>query len=494
MTIGLAHPPQPRKNSSFSTADRRGLALSVYRCFQNYYHGLRLLGPDPQYIGNVRLSINHWQIRDLVQVDESTGAVFHTLDEHIRVMTMKTRSVLGPIRTRNHVSLPYRPRCFHHAAGGLVVAGGVLTTLARACLMGLANLTLDFLGPAAARQARGLFSVHSPAMGAEMSFLLGGMINNAVKIYAQQNSAAAYTAYACNNDLGLYRIDVSDAGVRGDRRIVCDPDTSLNNVHLSADGRMLTATGDSGAVFLVDPALPDPVVRTISTPHDSGFGISYHRNELVFATAFQDGTCCMFDLRNTSSPLHEVRSTRAGHQLGAFRTCRFLHSPVHDLLAVLEHLGRVHLVDVRDLLPESHQVMVFPFALDQYARCGHVGTQLDDDFATDTHRATSIYNDGAAHFPAPLVYDHDYLADVNPNLFRGYTYEPQQAAAAPSLAATRRAQELYRQSVSHVNGEMEIAGLDWLGNQLLVGCEDGGFLVWDVNLRARRSLGSFSYV
>ena len=58
----------------------------------------------------------------------------------------------------------------------------------------------------------------------------------------------------------------------------------------------------------------------------------------------------------------------------------------------------------------------------------------------------------------------------------------------------RQSQQLYQQAVNHVNGEMEIAGIDCHNNQLFVGCEDGGLLVWDVNVRGRRSFGSCSYM
>ncbi|GEQ68000.1 hypothetical protein JCM33374_g1666 [Metschnikowia sp. JCM 33374] len=571
MTIGLVHPPQAAKSSLSLPTDGCGVNMSYYRCFQNYYHGHQFLNPDPQYIPNVRLSINHWQIRDLVQIDSATGQVFHTVDENIRVLSMKSRRhKLGSLRSRNYVSLPYRPRCFHHAPGGLVVTGGVLTTSSKAYSMNLPALASEFACHSYRKQAKGLFSVYRPGMEQEMTFQLGDMINNAVKIYPQQNTRSAYTAYACNNDSGLYMVDISNSGIRGKRRIICEANTSLNNVHRSNDGRIVTATGDSGSIFLLDTASPHPVAKTITTPHDSGFGISYHSNEVVFAVAFQDGTCTMFDLRNTSVPLHEIHSTRPGHSSGAFRTCRFVKSPIQDLLVISEHLGRVHLIDSRDFSAQNHQVMVFPFALDQYARYRQPETPGEDDGDTDVHSAVSVYTDETAHFTAPLVYDYEYLVDVNPKLFKGFTYEPQQgksnqkehsesvndhvSSEAVSMSADcvterpadsdgifsytptrrrdrawrqnsrdftlegrdnreasrhgensffdaqsyrnymRQSQESYQQSVNHVNGEMEIAGLDWNENQLFVGCEDGGLLAWDVNVRARRSFGSFSYV
>ncbi|KAM9894442.1 hypothetical protein OXX79_008704 [Metschnikowia pulcherrima] len=510
MTVGLTHPPTDRRKSVCTQNDRRG-SEQYARCFQNYYHGQRFLSADPHYIAHVRLTINHWQIRDLVQVDAHTGSVFHTEDENIRILSARSPAA-GSLRSRTHLSLPYRPRCFHHATGGLVVAGGVLTTSAKVYQMDISDLTSGSCGGERRHPAKGLFSVYSPAMGSEMSFLLGDMINNAVRIYPQQNSLSAYTAYACNNDSGLYKVDISDSGVCLERMITCDRNTSLNNVHSSADGRVVTVTGDTGTIFLVDPASPRAVRDKISTSHDSGFGISYHSNGHLFAVAFQNGTCTVFDSRNTTSPVHEAESTRPGHQSGAFRTCRFINSPVQDLLAVSEHLGRVHLFDVRDFAAENRQVIVYPFAVDQYARGRTTMEQLDDEFSTDMHRTVEVFDDPAP-FTAPLVYDYAYLTDVNPKLFKGFTYMPATEArevkdvgvameCEPSLGTdvaadgriSSRAQESYSQSLNHVNGEMEIAGMDWYGNRLFVGSEDGGMLVWDVNARARRSCGSFSFV
>lgn len=551
MTIGLT---APRSNLIWSLPDRRALSALYHRCFQNYYHGHRFLNPDPHYITDVRLSINHWQIRDLVQVDPSTGAVYVTNDNSIRVLLMRLRKA-GLVRLRNYLQLPYRPRCFNTTSGGLVVTGGVLTSLAKAYAMKVPNLTQDFAPHGYRKPAKGLFSVYSPAMHAEMLFLLGEMINNAVTIYPQGNLAASYTSYVCNNDLHLYVVDVSDLGVRGDRAVVCEPTISLNNVHQSPDGRLVTATGDLGLIYLLDLAQAQPVARTIRTPHDLGFGISYHPNEVLLAVAFQNGVCAVYDLRRSEAPLAEIRLTRAGHQLGAFRTCRFINSAVQDLLVVLEHVGRVHVIDYRDLGEQNHQVVVFPYALDQYALAQAAPLPRGSDaLETDLHSEVPVYG-SPCHFTAPLVYDYDYLADVNPKLFKNFVYEPaeypvdeavatecqdsvsaldptgfntqnqaqnegtqtspsqtqtspSQTQSSPSQAPQtterlrlqdecqdeRRRHELYLQSVNHVNGEMEIAGIDWNDNQLYIGCEKGGVLVWDVNVRARRSCGSFSYV
>lgn len=138
-----------------------------------------------------------------------------------------------------------------------------------------------------------------------MTFNLGKNINNSVTVYPKDGSSFQYTSYVCNNDSSLYVVDIGNSAVRATRRIICESNT-LNNVHQSPDGRLLTITGDSGNIFLVDPREESPIINTIKTLNDAGFGISYHSNEHVLACAFQNETSLLFDLRRREIPLHEV--------------------------------------------------------------------------------------------------------------------------------------------------------------------------------------------
>lgn len=512
-----------------------------------------------------------------MQIDAATGDVYHTHADAIRALLVRPRDA-AQVTSYEYLRLPYFPRCFNHSSGGLIVAGGVITSLSKVFSMKVPDLTREMGGATHTKPLKGLFSFYG-GCEPEQTFKLGEMINNAVTIYPKNG---AYTSYVCNNDLNLYIVDISNAGVRANRKFICEPNTSLNNVHQLPDGRLLTATGDSSSIFLLDPNMAKPNIQIIKTPYDSGFGISYHNDEHTLAAAFQDGACLLYDLRKLGSePLHEVKSTRPGHQSGAFRCCKFLHSPIQDLLVILEHVGRVHLIDLRDLDKDNHQVLVFPYALDQFARYkderisvrdkllrtqGKVAHEEEDDQSSsereDTHKRFEIYSEDSAQFSAPLVYDYKYLTETNPKLFKDFVYQPQpmpvcslsadNLSVAPSdnhpqwssvpvsfgecdvngsfnetndvprgpisidphdvrnrldlevgersRARTQReparymCDESYQQSVKYIHGEMELAGLDWYDNQLYIGCEDGGLIAWDVNLRARRSFGSCSYV
>lgn len=461
-----------------------------------------------------------------------------------------------------------------------------MTSLSKVFSMDIPNLT-RCLSSSPHRSAKGLFSFTSPFLPEQLTFSLGEMINNAVTIYPKQGgSDSHFTSYVCNNDSNLYVVDISNGRVAPERKILCEANTSLNNVHRLPDGRLLTATGDSNSFFLLDPKMADPHVESIKTAHGSGFGISYHNNENTLAVAFEDGVCELYDLRKaTCEPMSEIKSTRPGHQSGAFRSCKFLHTAVQDLLVVLEHVGRVHLVDLKDPDQENHQVLVFPFALDQFGRYKHERLSVKDkllrsqnsasftddydepDHNGDFHKRFAIYDENTTPFNAPLVYDYSYLANEKPKLFKDFVFqkpslpvcdERRASLAVPAeesspawrsepvsyesthddpnasfhesssmevdsrppdnaleglnlednsgLSRGRHhcpdfqhqrsyvCHDSYQQLVNHIHGEMELSGIDWLDNQLYIGCEDGGVMTWDVNVRARRSFGSFSYV
>lgn len=501
-----------------------------------------------------------------MKIDSQTGSVYHCFRDLIRVLSLNGRG-MKPIRSRTYLTLPYFARCFNHALGGLFVTGGLDNSLAKLFSMKIPNLT----GLSGSRRKHdGLFSVYSPAMASELTYHLGEMINNAVTIYPDANSTASYTSYVCNNDSSLYLVSISDSGIRLNRSIICEPNVSLNKVMQSPDRSFLATTGDSGSIFLIDPSLPKATIESIRTNNDLGFGLSFHPDQHTLASAFQNGSCLLYDLRKPSRPYHEIKSTRPNQQSGAFRSCKFLSSPTQDLLAILEHVGRVHLIDLRNLEKSNHQVVVFPLALDQFSRyktrmrrlsdqsdkllnpntsVGKEGRLEDLDFLIDgdepdhlVHPRWEIFGDAPSQFTAPLVYDFDYLTGENPQLFKCFKYEPpsfpqvnsnnvsdelstkssvsmelesEVGSETPlnafsddstSTASTSTSQisnetqrlrrhfhDSYMQSGNHVNGEMQLSGFDWYENLLIIGSEDGGLSEWDVNVRGRRSFGSFSY-
>lgn len=561
----------------------------------------------------IQCKVIHWQLRDLLQVDMSTGGIYFTRKDTIRELRLGPPAV-----SRTHFDPGYGPRCFN-TNDGATVTGAVMVLLAARHYESYYSDNLASLDRNGAA-SKGLFSFHHEETGVTKTGKLGAMINNAVTVKRETNGQ--YRAYVCNNDSNLYMVDIAGSRLEVAAKINCELNTSLNNVCQLPSNSLLIVTGDSPTVFVCDPKARNGVVDKICTDHDSGFGISHHSGGNQFAVTFQDGTCLVYDARNLKTHTHEIRSTRPGHQSGAFRTCKFSNLQVNDLLVVLEHVGRVHLVDLKCLNePEGHQVIVFPFALDQFASYKdtqlkaarklqqiQTGAEFADEPEEDVHSTVGVYAD-ASHlnpmyghsgqrmsaideqlqFTAPLVYDYDHVTNVKPKMFKNYLYTPpppaaisrvegdapnfnvpswdggeslcradecpeptqrqsagedgpQAAARAhsvaspntrtttpapsmgshfsrrlpraefamvepppgsgeptlPSTAAARAASELhhdsYQQSYNHIDGEMELAGLAWYGHKLLIGCERGGMLTWDINQMARRSFGSYNYL
>lgn len=603
MTIDSSSSSNYVKSISNEHFHKRNKLRSTYnQCFQNYYHSYSYLNPNPVYISNVRATINHWQLRDLMKFDQETNSIYYTKDDSISCLKLnkegKGHGSNDSFASSSMLNLKYFPRCFNHT-NGVIVTGGLLTNASDLFSSKIENLTTS------RRTNKGLFSFYNSHLDVSKTVRVGEMINNDVTVYP--SSSNSLESYICNNDSNLYCLDINNNdSIKVANKINCEINTCLNNVVRNPiNHKILTVTGDSSSIFLVDPTSSSKTFKTISTGHDSGFGISYHPNGNLFSSVFQDGTCLLYDLRNIKKdePLIEIKSTRPGHQSGAFRVCKFSpENDLNDLLIISEHVGRVHVIDLRNLNYDNvddHQVIVAPLALDQYSefknRAGKVNTEEDEDEEEDKnkHQSINIYPNDIS-FTAPLVYDYNYLANINPKLFMDFGYVPPPPTQKPSkeyspppkfnypqwnsndsnsnignsgisptsqrpsisqdpveidedfdtnpdidahlqyvyesldydvpsssniprstsnIANSSNMQasdsgnphasfykDSYQQTISHIYGEMELSGIEFCNpnnsndSKILLGCQDAGILMWDINGVGRRSFGSFDYV
>ncbi|KAK6461519.1 hypothetical protein DFJ63DRAFT_314153 [Scheffersomyces coipomensis] len=447
-----------------------------HKCFQNYYHAYQYLKPNPTYIPHIKTSVNHWQLRDLLQYDSALNLIYYTKSDSIYSYDLNTNTI------SNHCKLNYYPRCFNHSDNGILVSGGLLNSSSKLFSMNIENLSVTSptsISNSPRKITKGLFSFHNSNLNISKSVRLGEMINNGVTIYP--SSSNSYKSYVCNNDSYLYGVDIhNNDSIKIMNKFNLEINTCLNNVIQNPrSDKILTITGDSTSIFLVDPTSPNPNIKTIKSGHESGFGISYHNNGYLFSTVFQDGTCLLYDLRNMShnKPLIDIKSTRQGHQSGAFRVCKFSpQNDMNDLLIISEHVGRVHLIDLRNLNYDNvddHQVLVVPYALEQFGEFKNnvMGNpphhSIDGESDNDKRNLIDIYENVKSKssisrrksssssyystspnsnsnsnspvkksyqpsnsssspfsFPSPLVYDYDYLTNVNPKLFKDFIYVP----------------------------------------------------------------------
>lgn len=539
---------------------------NYYKCFQNNYHAHKLLNANPSYITPALSTVKHWQLRDLIQVNNSKGYVHYTNNKSIKSINLQ--EISSPVKDWN---LNYTPCCYSYTKDGSMITGGLMSPMVSGGGGGggvtpdIKNITPSHSN----RSSKGLFSFHNNETNESFDYILGELINNSVNIYPKLSNQ--YNAYVCNNDSYLYTLDINNE-VKVANQIKCQEGTALNNI-CQSNKNLLTITGDSGSIFLID-SRDNSKINTIETNHDSGFGISYHSNDHIFSTAFQDGTCLLYDIRNLKKSLFEIKSTRPGHQSGAFRVCKFSNSKFggynNDLLVILEHVGRIHLIDLRNLNQiNNHQVIVLPFALDQFSnykleRINRIEKIYNENHNESNHNDLSIYNEDEIEFTAPLVYDYDYLTNHNSKLFKNYTYQPPPppslkvpsyvpppqfnipqwsendsnsncninsnvsptSSARPSLhydpntgvsnndfndfvppnsstvsdhtsvdsSSMLSFYDAYQQSVNHIHGELNLSGVDWFNDHLLIGCDGGGLVKWNINSTARRSFDLASVV
>ena len=237
---------------------------------------------------------------------------------------------------------------------------------------------------------KGIISIYNEDTNESKSLIMGQFINNCVTLH--QKSTQQYDLLTCNNDGHMYQCDISNRDVELVRRY-SDLNFPLNNAALSHDGKTLIVSGDSNRVAIYKQ---DQLINrfTLNYSHNSNWGTStnpsvvqlpsysvhdntsmvdsniieagkgdhgfyncFSENDMLFSTLFQNGVCLIYDVRNTSTPLAEISSTRPNSHNGAFRVCRFSYG-LDDLLFISEHQGRVHVVDTRNFI--NHQVILIP--------------------------------------------------------------------------------------------------------------------------------------
>ncbi|KAI5959897.1 uncharacterized protein KGF55_005129 [Candida pseudojiufengensis] len=422
------NPPIIKRRRNNSSQHFNKVYSHYNKCFQNYYHSRNFLKSNPKYIPNIKPSVNHWQLRNLLKYNYKNQSLFYTKNDCIYSYNLKNNS------SERKVKLNYYPRCFDNY-NDLLVTGGLLTSSSKLFSLNLENLNQSTTTNNSRRNiSKGLFSIYNPENLSIHTVKIGEMINNDVKINKLSN--LQYQSYLCNNDSNLYILDINNnSNLKLISKFNCELNTCLNSSLKIPNSNLITCVGDSSSIFLIDPKQgSNPVVKTINSKHEGGFDISYHPNGLIFSTVFQDGVCQLYDLRNLSSPLKTFNSTRMGHQSGAFRVCKISkQNQFNDILIISEHVGRIHLIDLKTF---EKQIIVIPAALDQFGnykeslvkkdneeeKCEEEQEE-DNEIDFKQHYPIKIYSDDVS-FTSPIVYDYDYLTHVNNKLFKDLTYKP----------------------------------------------------------------------
>mmetsp|Transcript_13588 Transcript_13588/g.34180 ORF Transcript_13588/g.34180 Transcript_13588/m.34180 type:complete len:256 (+) Transcript_13588:3-770(+) len=190
------------------------------------------------------------------------------------------------------------------------------------------------------RSELGVFSLKEGTVTEER---LGGNVNNALHI--GRDSSGDLRLFVSNNDKTVKVFSLPSMTLI---TTISFP-VAINYACLSPDGKFLVAVGDSNQTYL-HSAVPNSGyqrIRTFSEANDSGMCCAWNSSGMCFASANQDGSVCVWDLRSTKV-LTKLRTTSNC----ACRVVKF-SSGLTDLMAFSEHFSRFHVVDARTFAYEQ---------------------------------------------------------------------------------------------------------------------------------------------
>jgi len=172
-------------------------------------------------------------------------------------------------------------------------------------------------------------------------------IVNCIQMGKVQNMDHVQCVVSCN-DSTVHHFTVYPTGAT--LRSSMTFDSCINNAVLSPCGKYLLVAGDFNDVLVMDPVSQKEICRLSGHSHFS-FGLSWHPHRLECASASQDKTARIFDLRKPDHAKGILKS-----YLGPFRSLEYSNDG--ELLCAAESADMVHVYDTQTYLNEQ-QLDVF---------------------------------------------------------------------------------------------------------------------------------------
>lgn len=443
----------------------------------------RLVTAKSYHFHPARITIKHWQLRDLVSVStERPSLVYYPTDNKVNSIDLAASAVAASASEEGSIS--ESPRATRNSQAEVVAEFGFEPR----SIQNLNNI-VAVAGVKSTREQAGKIGVVDRVSGVKIERELGQYINNSLCLYtdyddedsgygepSSNNSNSPMRALVCNNDKNLYWLQIGNDRIEIEREMPFP--ASLNHASISPDRKMIVACGDIGQVYL-SPAhetransknifqLNDSSGslagtgstinayskskscsyqswQTLETWPDYGFSTSFHSSSIVFGVAFQPGVAQLFDVRNLSEPLTQIYSTRPKDWTGAFRCLKFASGP-QDLVFISEQMGRVHLVDLRNF--ENHQVLSVPDRTGRWHRDEEQpAVQFYDDMLKSGEASPLVMNNAVTHnehYPAPAYNGGGYATgdsvgsdDLSNNLMMRRTRRLSVESAAVTTTAS----------------------------------------------------------
>lgn len=276
---------------------------------------------------NQSITIQHWQLRDLIQAPRSPYEFFSVYQNSVKRYLTKTGESSSLFKDLNFVPTSIT------MGQGFAAAGGQQGQLA-----------LKDLESSYTLQAN-----------------VGGSINNSLVI-SSINGGDQPCLFVCNNDETIKVYGLPSLNLIKTLQVP----TACNHAAISPDGRNLIAVGDSNDVFLFDiRGQTFTLTQTLQATSEASFSCSWNRFGDTFAVASQDGYVSVFDIRHGGDTLAKLASKQSAPVKGACRCVKFAPSGPIDLLVFSEHVNYVHLIDSRTF-QDRELVRISPSGVDQH--------------------------------------------------------------------------------------------------------------------------------
>ncbi|KAG0344493.1 hypothetical protein BG004_004445 [Podila humilis] len=282
------------------------------------------LKPRPR-VHNQRLTIQHWQLRDLITCPRSSEEFIYVHHHSVNAYNTRARAVTPLMKDLNFPPTSLTSSCGYIAAGG----------------------------------QRGQLMVQQLSSDWSALTTVGGSINNALCISEHLGGTRLLIS---NNDntIKVYSIPSMEPLTN-----IALP-TAVNYASVSPDGRKMVAVGDSTEVYLYDISVAGGYknIANYTVTTEANFSCAWNQSSDKFAVASQDGFVSVWDIRH-SERLCQLGSKQRPQVKGATRCVKFSSSGSIDLLIYSEHVSYVNLVDARTF-NERQVVRVAPPHVDEH--------------------------------------------------------------------------------------------------------------------------------
>ncbi|ODV86687.1 hypothetical protein CANARDRAFT_230630 [[Candida] arabinofermentans NRRL YB-2248] len=428
---------------------------------------------------NVDITMVHWQLKDLICASSNSNNIYYPYDKQLMKLNFDDSNSIE--LTKFDTS----PRCLKEKDGLIVIGAEINSNINN-------NNNNNSNNSNNISSRRGLFGLFNENTNYLENKIVGNLINNDVSIYKLSNNS--YKSIICNNDQNLYLLDINNNGINSKSETKINLGMPLNHSSLSPDQKNLITVGDSPKIILLHPMeenLKNINSKTIiSTNYDSGFSIDWNQSSQLFSVCFQEGINQIYDIRNTTHPIHEIYSTRKSQQNGAFRVTTFTKG-TDDFLFISEHQGRIHMIDTRNF--NNHTIILLP--KQSYDKSTNSFNQpitksynevLDLDFES-SHTTTTPSSSTQLYHPQLPTHAHQ----TEHTLKNASSYNNNLKKGALNYNVQIQDDQYY------LNSDLNVCGLSILNtlndqNSVAIGTQDG-LICWEIDSWKRRCFPSCQY-